>query len=222
MAAAAVFAAVVGCGAPVAVPAGACTPGAVVECPCPGGGPKGAQSCRDDGAGFAACACAQPQADAGSDTAATEADSGVAAADAGRADDGPASVGLVCGAARCASLETCCPGGGSGVPTCEVTACPSGAAAVACNGSADCPVSTRSACLGTIDVACDATGNKIGRLDSAKCVAPADLAGFGGPRCGMSAALHLCRSGAECSAGELCCPSKLGIGYCYAGSCPLG
>jgi len=35
----------------------ACAPGQQIECGCPGGVPKGVQSCRDDGSGYDPCAC---------------------------------------------------------------------------------------------------------------------------------------------------------------------
>jgi hypothetical protein len=110
-------------------PERACTPGAQVECACPGGAPKGVQSCRVDGSGYDQCACtANVDAGAGDAADPTTADSGTvsldgaAGPDGGRGPDGQACSGsLDTDSENCGACGHSCLGGACQAGVCAFT-----------------------------------------------------------------------------------------------------
>lgn len=113
-------------------PQRACTPGAQVECACPGDAPKGVQSCRADGSGYDACACTANDAGAsGGDSGPTptEPDGGSSATDGGTVTlpDGAVVTpdGRACSGALDSDSENC----GSCGHSCLGAACQAGVCA---------------------------------------------------------------------------------------------
>jgi hypothetical protein len=104
-----------------------CVPGATQECACPGG-VKGAQACREDGAGFDACACVGGSGSGGSAGGGGDSGSGAGSSGAG----GSCSPRTACpaqdptsGTTICGALDDYC--GGTISCGCEFGACSGGA-----------------------------------------------------------------------------------------------